>query len=362
MSADGRVLILVSSLTVTHPGGQIIDHALDLKKRGFEVSILAGGGRLVHEARRYKIDIMVKSLPKVGFLEYFLVRRLAREMRRRKIRVVHAFGGDVASLAGQIARKARCPWILELHSESSATSIQSLDSAQLYRIFVPTEDLRVKLVRGYRIPKDLLTVIKPGIEMDRVTPQVKDEFFRLPVIGSFGPFIPGSRHHVLIDAMARLRDKQQMAKLVLIGDGPERSQLWRRCEKLKIIEDVIFTHDQSSRDILFDLIDVYVDCSPQESISHDLFDAMARAIVPIACGSGKVFELVEDKVTGFIVPNDDDIDLARALDDVLVMSEIERSSLGQAARSRVATEFPISDHTDRCVRLYNECRPMTAAK
>ena len=135
---QNTLLILVSELSVTSPGGQILDHAQGLMERGIEVAVLTGGGRLVKEAERTGSRVYVRELPRVKMLDYILVRRLAREMRSIGTRLVHAYGTEVAQLASQIANKSECPWLLEVHDQNQALSARAIESESLFRILVPS--------------------------------------------------------------------------------------------------------------------------------------------------------------------------------------------------------------------------------
>lgn len=347
------LLILVEELSVTSPGGQILDHAKGLVDRGVPVTILTGGGRLVKEAENLGIRVLARQLPRVKMLDYILVRRLAREMRSLGTRIVHAYGTEVAQLASHIARKAECPWILEVHNQNQALSANAFEMDSLFQILVPSEELRAHLVHKHQIPKQLLRVLRPGIDCDRAARKSEARKDQMPVLASCGPFLPTGNFETLIRAAKRLKDQGREFQLLLIGDGPERGALWRLCSKLDIVDQVIFTHDQPSRSSVFELVDIYIDCSPREAISHDLFEAMARGIVAVACRAGSVHDLITDRRSGRVVISGEADELAEILLETLQTRPEERALMGDAARRQVQSEFPIQNHRIACINLYN---------
>lgn len=347
------LLILVSELSVTSPGGQILDHAKGLIERGVPVTIVTGGGRLVKEAQHLGISVLVRELPRVKMLDYMLVRRLARELRALGTRLVHAYGTEVAQLASHIARKSECPWILELHNQNQALSAGAFEMESLFQILVPSEELRAHLVHKHKVPKSLLKVLRPGIDCDRAAIRPRPRADQMPVIASCGPFLPTGNHVTLVRAAKRLKDQGREFQLLLIGDGPARAELWRLCAELDIVDQVVFTLDQPSRSAVFELVDVYVDCSPREAISHDLFEAMARGIVAVACRAGSVHDLITDRQSGRVVITGGDEELSEILLETLAIRQEDRELMGQAARRRVQSEFPVRSHRIACINLYN---------
>ncbi|MDF1667323.1 MAG: glycosyltransferase family 4 protein [Planctomycetota bacterium] len=347
------LLILVSELSVTSPGGQILDHAKGLIERGVPVTIVTGGGRLVKEAQNFGVSVLVRQLPRVKMLDYMLVRRLARELRSLGTRLVHAYGTEVAQLASHIAQKANCPWILEVHNQNQALSAGAFEMESLFQILVPSEELRAHLVHKHKVPKELLKVLRPGIDCDRASIRPRPRTDQMPVIASCGPFLPTGNHETLVQAAKRLKDKGREFQLLLIGDGPERAALWDLCSDLEIVDQVVFTLDQPSRSAVFELVDIYVDCSPREAISHDLFEAMARGIVAVACRAGSVHDLITDRQSGRVVISGEDGELSEILLETLEIRPEERELMGQAARRRVQSEFPVKSHLIACINLYN---------
>jgi glycosyltransferase involved in cell wall biosynthesis len=139
-----------------------------------------------------------------------------------------------------------------------------------------------------------------------------------------GRLAPEKDQALLVRATARLRSEE--VRLVIVGDGPERSRL-----------DATFVHlvgAQSDVPRWLAAFDVFALSSKSEGLPLALIEAMATELPVVATRVGGVGDLVEDSLTGLLVPTGD----APALETALATLERERAwarALGRAGRERV---------------------------
>jgi glycosyltransferase involved in cell wall biosynthesis len=98
-------------------------------------------------------------------------------------------------------------------------------------------------------------------------------------------------------------------------------------------------------------MDVYVLASIAEGISNTILEAMASALPVVATRTGGNPELVEDGVTGALVPVGDPAALARALSTYADDPHV-RDLQGKAGRRRATEEFGLERMAARYRRLY----------
>jgi glycosyltransferase involved in cell wall biosynthesis len=144
----------------------------------------------------------------------------------------------------------------------------------------------------------------------------------------------------LLHAMNLARKEAPELKLRLVGDGPERPRLEALANELGLHDCVEFRGD--CRDVPQQLAGaaMYVSSSVTEGISLTLLEAMAVGLPVIATAVGGNPEIVEDSLTGRLVPASNPEKLAAALVDLSRRPELWRT-WGEAGRQRVETHFNV---------------------
>jgi glycosyltransferase involved in cell wall biosynthesis len=160
-------------------------------------------------------------------------------------------------------------------------------------------------------------------------------------------------HSTLIKAMPKIIPQYPNTSLLLIGDGPKRAELQDLVHKLGIADKVIFTGNRRDIPQLLATLDVVVLSSFYEGTSITLLEAMAAAKPVVASRVGGNPEVVEDGVTGFLVPPADPDALAFRLSQLLGDEDL-RQKMGQAGRQRVEEQFSLSQMVANYERLYNQ--------
>lgn len=143
---------------------------------------------------------------------------------------------------------------------------------------------------------------------------------------------------VLFEALALARQSRPDLHLTLIGDGPERPAL--RAEAAPLGDAVRFVGYQSQDAVALALkqADALVLPSFAEGVPVVLMEAMAAGIPVIATRIAGIPELVEDGISGHLVPPGDCATLASAI--LAVLSDpTQKSAMGAAGRAKVTTDF-----------------------
>jgi glycosyltransferase involved in cell wall biosynthesis len=172
------------------------------------------------------------------------------------------------------------------------------------------------------------------------------------VIGTVGNLTRKKNQEMMLRATAILSQRVPNVRLVLIGTGPLEENLRRLAARLRIEERVTFL---GSREDVLELLpgfDTFCLSSQFEGLSIALVEAMATGIPCVATAVGGMPEVVEDGVSGLLVPAGATEELATALEKVL-RDETLRSRLCEAGRLR-ATAFDIGRAARRLQALYEE--------
>ncbi len=160
-------------------------------------------------------------------------------------------------------------------------------------------------------------------------------------------------HASLIDATVQILEKFPNTKVLLVGDGPRRSQMENKVSALALSDTIIFTGiRQDVREIL-PLFDLFVLPSLSEGLPVSILEAMAASKPVVATYVGGVPEAVVDGVTGLLVPPRDPTALAQAIVHLLGDPDL-RQQMGQAGRERVLEHFSVERMVERTQNLYEQ--------
>jgi glycosyltransferase involved in cell wall biosynthesis len=168
-----------------------------------------------------------------------------------------------------------------------------------------------------------------------------------------GRLAPEKGLETLVDAWPSVRAEYPRARLVLVGEGPERPALQAQVERLGLsdaVELAGYAEDPSGR--LRDA-DLFVLPSREEGMSIALLEAMALGIPLVATAIPGNRPLVQDGVHGRLVPPDNPQALARVLCEQ--WADFDRAvAQGQSARRRVNAEFSIAAVARKHMDLFRD--------
>ncbi len=162
-----------------------------------------------------------------------------------------------------------------------------------------------------------------------------------------------------IRAIAQLIDKGYKIHFSIIGDGPCRKELERLIRKLHVGQYVKLRGWQNQDEIIeilnmvhiFVLPSVTTSTGTQEGIPNVLKEAMAMGIPVVSTYHAGIPELVENGVSGFLVPERDVSTLCKKL-EYLITHQQEWKRMGKAGRKKVLQEFEIERINDRLIKIF----------
>jgi glycosyltransferase involved in cell wall biosynthesis len=201
------------------------------------------------------------------------------------------------------------------------------------------------------IPSDKITVIQNGIDLENFAPgQRGTAMLTLGFIGHLG------KHkglEVLLHALS-LMDASRV-RLLVVGTGEEAERLHTFCHERGLDPYVTFCGHVDNRRIaaLYQRIDVLVVPSiwPENS-PVTITEAMASGIPVIASDVGGISELVEDGVTGYLVPLRDSLAIAERIGRFLTRPELLRT-MGERALGKIQA-YQMRQQVERIIDVYRE--------
>ena len=193
-------------------------------------------------------------------------------------------------------------------------------------------------------------IVHYGIEPDGVPRAYAPDVPRLLCVGRL---IPIKGHIVLLRAFAQARRQVPSLRLDIAGRGPLEPALRALVKELGIQDGVRFLGYVAPIQRAIENAAAVVVPSMGEGFGMVALEAMERARPVIAAEIGGLGELVEDGVTGYLVPPGEAEPLADAI--VALASDLPRAAeLGEAGRRRALEEFLQDRCTDRTEALYRQ--------
>jgi L-malate glycosyltransferase len=177
-------------------------------------------------------------------------------------------------------------------------------------------------------------VFQPGVDRRR-----REEFAPKgePILVHLSNFRPVKRIPDVVEIFAAVRAEVR-AKLLMIGDGPERTIAEWMVREKGLTNDAFFLGKQNQVQELLNCADVLLLPSEIESFGLAALEAMACGVPAVCSEVGGLPEVVRNGVEGFLVPGHDVKTMAaRALE--IVTNPRRREEMGIAARQRASTTF-----------------------
>jgi glycosyltransferase involved in cell wall biosynthesis len=170
------------------------------------------------------------------------------------------------------------------------------------------------------------------------------------VIAAVGRFVPVKGFDLLVAALPRILAETSDARVLLVGDGPERAALERASGALGVAAHVRFTGAVDDVVGCLAAADVLAVPSRNEGMGRVIVEAMALGIPVVGAAVGGIPAVIADGECGVLVPADD----AGALADALARigrDPMLRSKLGAAASVR-AEVFSTAVMEARTLEIY----------
>jgi phosphatidyl-myo-inositol dimannoside synthase len=250
----------------------------------------------------------------------------------------------VVSLKGVIAD--------ELKNESGLTrallSIQArwerLNALRADVVIAPSRYSADVARREYGLAAEKIAVVPEPIELERWTSLFAAAAPRPrggPTILCVARMYPRKRVGDLLEAAALLRPRIPRARVRIVGKGPEWEDAVRLHARLGLGETVTLLGDVSRDRLAEEYVSADIFClsSVQESFGIVFLEAMTAGLPVVACRAAAIPEVVEDGVTGLLVPPRDPAGLARALEALAVDPKRARA-MGEAGRRAVPAYVP----------------------
>ena len=289
---------------------------------------------------------------------FIAVRNLLDEL---KPDVIHLNGTDGFPFLWNAVEK-KIPIVLHVRNGALVPFKEYAEAATA--LIAVSRFLRDDVLR-YAIESDRVHVIYDEADTDYFRPGVCDgkavrERLGIDVdskvIVMVARFAQNKRHDLMLDAFQLVREQLPTARLVLKGEVYSEDayydRIWKRIDEMN--SDNAILHIPFVDDIreIHAAADVLVLCSDREGLGRCVVEAMCMGIPPVVTDTGGSHEIVEDGVSGFVVPGGNAAALAQRIVQVLTDQNLARS-FGREARRSAESHLSSDISAARVMDIYD---------
>lgn len=363
----------------TYGGSGVVatELGIELAQRGHDVHFITYSQPIRLTAPRPNIhfhEVNVSQYPLFDYPPYdlALATRMAEVAEIYRLDLLHVHYAIPHSVSALLARqmlaterfRRKLPFVTTLHGTD--ITLVGLDPSYLpiTRFSIEQSDgvtaisnyLRAKTQQEFGI-KDNIEVIYNFVNCDLYKPEPKKLELRAEyarhdekLLVHLSNFRPVKRLHDVIEIFD-LVQKKVKSKLMLIGDGPDRSSAEWLARKKGILDRVHFLGKQDNVQEKLALADLMLMPSQLESFGLAALEAMACEVPAIATGVGGVPEVIEDGKTGVLAEVGDIETMARRAVELLSDSG-HLTEMGKLARYEAQSRFCSSKIIPEYERFY----------
>jgi glycosyltransferase involved in cell wall biosynthesis len=348
-----------------------LELSLLLRQRGHAVRLACPPGSRIH-AGAEAAGLATFSLNVRGYAHPILTLRLSRLLRTEGIQIVHCeHSRDLATVVPAVLLSGRrIPIILTRHVGSY---LQKRDLFHQFtyhfvsRVVAISSVIRRNVIETTPMRPERVLVIHNGVDLSAFAPErgkrdaTRREFGygdQDCVVGMVGRLSPGKGHEELLKAISILHRQYPEVRALVVGGASHNEEAYaegilQMAQSLGLDGVVTFTGYRTDIPALLSAIDIFAFPSHAEAFGLVLIEAMAMEKPVVSTNCDGVLDIVEDGVSGILVPPRSAEELASALGSLIRGTEL-RATLARGARARAMTAFDRERQIESLEDLYTE--------
>ncbi|OUL06210.1 N-acetyl-alpha-D-glucosaminyl L-malate synthase BshA [Bacillus spizizenii] len=293
--------------------------------------------KIAEVAERENLDIIHAHYA----LPHAVCAYLAKQMLKRTIGIVTTLHGtDITVLGYDPSLKDLIRFAIE--ASDRVTAVSSALAAETYDLIKPEKKIET-----------IYNFIDERVYLKKNTAAIKEKHGILPdekVVIHVSNFRKVKRVQDVIRVFRNIAGKTK-AKLLLVGDGPEKSTACDLVRKYGLENQVLMLGNQDRVEELYSISDLKLLLSEKESFGLVLLEAMACGVPCIGTNIGGIPEVIKNNVSGFLV---DVGDVAAATDRAMSILEDEQLSkrFTEAAMEMLKNEFSSQKIVSQYEQIY----------
>jgi len=347
--------ILLTNSTDIYGGGEfyVLELAMALRSRHHDALVVCKPANLLYrKCREAQLPVRAIDFPGQGKLlkHILLLRDIIRE---EGIQIVHTnsnYDRTAGAFAARISGAVHVTNVHSFHSLRRNLTHWLRNARATDHYIVDGDCLKEMMVRQDRISPERISVVHLGVDPDSMRP---DKALRLKiraefglnethiVIGNVARLVPFKGHEYLLRSFEAVRKNNPGAHLLLVGDGERRAELLELARSLGVEREVHFAGFRDDLRALYSAFDVYAHASVEgggETFPFAILQALSQELPVAATRVGDVAAMVQDGLTGFLVPERDVPQLAQKI-ALLSGDPALRLTMGREGRKLLLRQY-----------------------
>jgi L-malate glycosyltransferase len=267
---------------------------------------------------------------------------LASDMMDNKLSVITTLHGTDITIVG-LDPSYRSVVCFALQVSKAITSVSESLKAATCDVFKPCQDIEV--IHNFVAP-EVFHPDQPGSAALRAR-FAPAGYATLIHVSNYRPV---KRAPAAVKVFARIR-KEIPARLVMIGNGPDRNRAEERASSLGVLDDVIFIDNTLVLPPYLAAADLMIMPSSSESFGLAALEAMACGTPVIASNIGGLPEVIDDDVDGVLRPVEDSAGMANAALELL-RDKARLEKMSQAAAQKPNVKFSRDKLVEKYLDVY----------
>lgn len=329
-------------------GGEryLADLSNSLAERGHDVFVaLSPAAPLASELFAVRKENILFSRMR-NALDVWSAFELAGFIRKNRVEIVHAHLARDYPLAAFAVRLAGKPLVLTRHVLFPLNSLHKFFLKNVGGIIAPSNAIAESLKKQKLFPSNRIQTIRYGIDLKRFfNKKVEKSSGETFVVGTIGHLAPIKGHDVFIRAAQTILEKRQDIRFVIVGEDKSRTGENRLNLEAQIaesgwqskIELAGWTDDVRP---FLQKFDLFVSAARAEAFGLVMVEAMLFGLPVVATRSEGASEIIENGVSGILVPNEEAEILAERILE-LFDDENKREQLRNNGRRRAREHFSL---------------------
>ena len=308
-----------------------------LTAAGHDVTVVSLISDRTPIARRMEENgIRIHYLDKKLGLDLSMIPRLINVMKQEKPDVVHTHL-NVIKYAAVAARLCGIRCVHTVHNvahEEAEGRLQKITNTIYFRRgwAVPvalSPKVQATILSFYGLKEEQVPMIYNGVDLGKCCPKEDYSLSKPAILLHIGRFNGQKNHRGLLEAFAQIVKTFPDCCLQLIGDGDLEEETKDNVKSLGLQEKVLFLGNQTNVYPFLQAADLFLLPSKFEGMPMTIIEAMGTGIPIVASAVGGVPDMLEDGVSGILVPCDPDA-VAQAVLQLLEQKDL-REKLGTHA-------------------------------
>jgi len=290
-----------------------------------------------------------------------LLFRLRRLVARASVDLVHVNNYRSSPFGRLVSRQTGAPCVCHVRELISSKRIREFRLHSLHALIAVSDAVAQTLLEG-GVPPTRVTTVRSGVAMNHGPCQDDPQRIRrnlgipadAPLLGIVAHILPHKGYDDLLHALVHVKQRYPRVTCLIVGAAPRKEYLQRLldlAERLAVREQLVWVGYQGDVTPFLSAMDAFVLPSRTEGFPLTVLEAMAASRPVIATAVGGIPEVVQNGVTGLLVPSEQPLQLADAILRILGAPALAKS-MGEMGRRRIETSFTLENETRQIFELY----------